>query len=100
MPSSSVSSRASVTAAGGDAARGLRTSWCAFHCQFLGGLPVVAAQFSDQRDHARVDAGHQRIGFLPLVVAHQHPAGAAVDIGHFCSPLVEDQIEVPAEGIC
>ena len=60
----------------------------------------MAAQVGDQRDHAGVDAGHQLVGFLALVVARQHPAGAAGQIGHVGAPLVEDPVQVPAEGIC
>jgi hypothetical protein len=33
----------------------------------VGGLPLVAAQFRDQRGHAGVDAGHQPISFLAFV---------------------------------
>jgi hypothetical protein len=47
--------------------------------QFLGGLALMAAEYRDQRDHPGVDAGHQPIGFLALVVARQQPAGAAGD---------------------
>jgi hypothetical protein len=34
--------------------------------KFLGGLPLVAAQFGDQRDYSGVDLGHQPVGLLPL----------------------------------
>jgi len=57
----------------------------------------MAAQVGDQRDHAGVDAGHQLVGFLALVVAHQHPAGAAGRIGHIGAPLVKDQVEAGAQ---
>jgi hypothetical protein len=50
--------------------------------------------------HAVIDAGHQPGRVLPLVVAHQHPAGAAGQIGHVRTPLVQDQVQVPAEGNC
>ena len=74
MPSSSVSSRASVTAAGGDAARGLRSSTPVFHRpNSSAACRSWPAQFGDQRDHAGVDAGHQPIGFLALVAACQQP---------------------------
>jgi hypothetical protein len=41
-----------------------------------------------------------RIGLLALVVAHQQSAGAAGQIGDVGAALIEDQIQVPAEGIC
>jgi hypothetical protein len=66
---------------------------------FLGSLPLVAAQFGDLRNHLGADPRHQPIGLLALVVARQHPAGAAGNIGNVRAPLVEDQIQVPAEGI-
>ena len=46
------------------------------------------------------DAGHEPVRVLPLVVAHEQPAGAAGQIGHVRTALIEDQIQVPAEGIC
>jgi hypothetical protein len=39
--------------------------------QLLHSLPPIAAEFGDQRDHSGIDAGHQPIGFLPLVVPAQ-----------------------------
>jgi hypothetical protein len=50
--------------------------------QLLGGLPLVAAEFRDQRGHAGVDADHQPSGFPAFLAAHQQPAGAAGHIGH------------------
>jgi hypothetical protein len=66
--------------------------------QLLGSLPLLAAELGDQRDHAGVDAGHQPIG-LALVVAAQHPAGAAGRIGHVRASLVEDQVQAGAQPI-
>jgi hypothetical protein len=60
----------------------------------------VAALFGDQRNHAGLDTGHHPVRFLSLVAAHQHSAGAAGQIGHVRAPLIEGQIQVPAEGIC
>jgi hypothetical protein len=37
---------------------------------------------------------------LPLWSPQSNPAGAAGQVGPFRSPLVEGQIQVPAEGIC
>jgi hypothetical protein len=34
--------------------------------QFLGGLPLTAAEFGDQRNHPRVDVGHQSSASFPL----------------------------------
>ena len=34
--------------------------------KFLGRLALVAAEFGDQQDRARVDARHQPIGWLTL----------------------------------
>jgi hypothetical protein len=86
--------------AAGLAARGLRSSTCAFHWpNSSAARPLAGAQFGNQRDHAGIDAGHQPVGFLATVVAHQQPAGAAGQIGHVRAPLVEDQVQVPAEGI-
>jgi hypothetical protein len=66
--------------------------------QFLGGLPGSwPRSFGDQRDHSGVDARHQPIGFLSLVVAHRQPAGATGDTGHFCAPLIEDQVKAGAQ---
>lgn len=62
MPSSSVSSSARVIA--GEASKGLRSSTPVFLLQFLGGLPFVAPQLGDQRDHSGGDAGHQDVGFV------------------------------------
>jgi hypothetical protein len=51
----------------GDASEGLaRLDTGLPLAQFFGSLALVAAEFSDQRDHAEVDAGHQPIGFLGL----------------------------------
>ena len=61
--------------------------------QFLCPLALMAAQFGDQRDHAGVDAGHQPIGLLALVVAAEESARATADIDHVRCPLVEDQVE-------
>ena len=58
--------------------------------QFFGRLPIVAAEFGEQRDHGGVDAGHQDVGFLALVVAYQRPARAAGDSAYSVAPLVED----------
>jgi hypothetical protein len=57
----------------------------------------VAAEFGDERDHAGVDADHQPIGPLALVVAHQQPTGAAGQIGHIGALLVQDQIQAGAQ---
>ena len=65
----------------------------------LSSLPLMAAQFGDQRDHAGVDACHQPVGFLALEVAAQQPAGTPRDIGHFRAPLVKDQIQSGAQPI-
>jgi hypothetical protein len=57
---------ASVIAAG-ETSRDLRSSTRNLPlAQFLGRLPLVAAQLRDQRDHHGVDAGHQPIRLLPL----------------------------------
>jgi hypothetical protein len=48
--------------------------------------------------HPGVDAGHQPIGFLSPVVAHQQPASATGRIGHVCAPL-QDQIQAGAKVI-
>ena len=49
--------------------------------QFLGGLPLVAAQLGDQRDHAGVDAGHEPIGSPAFVVPAEQPGGPAGHVG-------------------
>ena len=67
--------------------------------QFLGGLALVPAEFRDQRDHAAVDAEHEPVGFLALVIAHQQPAGVAGQIGHVRAPLVEDQVKAGAQPV-
>jgi hypothetical protein len=67
--------------------------------EFLGGLALMAAEFGDQRDHAGGATGHQDVGFLPPVVAHQQPAGAAGQIGHVGASLVEDQIQAGAQPV-
>jgi hypothetical protein len=41
--------------------------------QFPGVLPFVAAEFGEQRDHARVDAGHQPVGSFPLQSRTSNP---------------------------
>src|ERR1019366_6150105 len=46
-----------------------------------------------------IDARHQPIGLLALVVAHQQFAGAAGDIGHLCAPLIQDQVEAGTQPI-
>jgi hypothetical protein len=43
----------------------------------FGRLALVAAEFGDQRDHAGVEADHQAVGFLALVVPAEPPAGVA-----------------------
>ena len=67
--------------------------------QFLGRLPLVAAEFREQRDNAGVDAADLQISFLPLVAAHQQPAGAARQIGHVSGPLIGDQVQAGAQAI-
>ena len=59
----------------------------------------MGAEFDDQRDYSGVDAEDQPIGFLALVVAHQHPARVAGQIGHVGALLIEDQVEAGVEGI-
>ena len=59
--------------------------------------PLVAARFSDQRNHAGVDANHQLVGSPALVVPSQYPAGAAGQIRHIGTPLVQDQVEAGAQ---
>ena len=73
------------------ASSGLGSSSRFFHCSSSSevGLPLVAAEFRDQRDHAGID---QRVGFLSLVVPAQQPADATGQIGHVRAPLIEDQI--------
>jgi hypothetical protein len=41
--------------------------------QFLGRLALVTPQLGYQRDHPGIDAGHQPVGFLALVVATNSP---------------------------
>ena len=50
--------------------------------QFLGSLTIMAAQFGEQRNHPRVDAGHQPITFPSLVVTHPQAAGATGETGY------------------
>ena len=87
---------ASVIAAG-ETSRDLRSSTRNLPlAQFLGRLPLVAAPFGDQRNHSEID---QRVGFLPLAVAHQQPAGAP-GTGRPCPrPLVQDQVEVGTQPV-
>ena len=47
----------------------------------------------------RGDAGHQSVGFLAPVIAHQHLAGAAGQIGHARATLVEDQVQAGTQPI-
>ena len=67
--------------------------------QFLGGLLLVGAQYGEQRDYSRVNADHQSIGFLALVVAQQQPAGAAGQIRHIRAPLIQDQVKAGAQPV-
>jgi hypothetical protein len=83
----------------GDASGGLRSSSRVFHCQFLGGLALVAAQFGDQRDQPGIGPRHQPVGFLALVVPGEHPAGAAGQVGLIRAALVEDQIEAGTQAV-
>jgi hypothetical protein len=83
---------ASVIAAG-EASITLRSSTAGLPpLQFLGRLPLVAAEFGDERDHAGVDAGHHPVGFLPLAAARQQPAGTPGQIGHVRTPLIQDPV--------
>jgi hypothetical protein len=59
----------------------------------------VAAEFRDQREHARVDARRQPVGLRSLVVAAKQPAGAAGQIGHVPAPLVQDQVQAGAQPV-
>jgi hypothetical protein len=61
-------------------------------------LPLVGAQFGDQRDHSGGDARTSRSASFPCL-AHQQPAGGAGQIGHVRAPLIEDQVEAGAEAI-
>jgi hypothetical protein len=46
--------------------------------QFLGSLPLVAAEFGNQCDHGGVDAGHQLIGVLaPITPSNRGRPSAA-----------------------
>jgi hypothetical protein len=76
--SSSVSSRASLIAAG-EASITLRSSWCVFHCPIPRPPGARGAQVGD---HPGVDARHQTIGFLAFVVPEEQSARATGDIGH------------------
>jgi hypothetical protein len=67
--------------------------------QFFGRLALVAVEFGEQRDHARVDARHQPIGFLALVVPAQQSAGATGDGGHVGAPLIQDLVPAGAQAI-
>ena len=67
--------------------------------QFLGRLALVTAQSGEQRDHAGVDAGHQPIGFLPLVVAAEDPLAPAGSSAIVRPPLIEDQVEAGAPAV-
>jgi hypothetical protein len=67
--------------------------------QFLGELPLVAAQFGERRNRVGVDAGQQPIGFLALIVRAEQTARAAGQIGHVRAPLVEDQVEAGAQAV-
>jgi hypothetical protein len=78
----------------------LRSALCCLPLlHFLGGLPLLAEQFGDQRDHAGVDAGHQPVGFLAFVVPAKHPAGAAGQIGHVRAPVVQEKLEADAQPV-
>jgi hypothetical protein len=59
----------------------------------------MVAEFGERRDHAGVDAGHQRVGFLSPVVARWQTAGTAGHVGHVGAPLIEDQVEAGAQAI-
>jgi hypothetical protein len=86
--------------AAGLAARGLRSSTCAFHWpNSSAARPLAGAQFGNQRDHAGIDAGHQPVGLPTLVVPADQPAGVAGDIDHVRAPLLEDRIEAGAEAV-
>ena len=67
--------------------------------QFLGGMPLMAAQLGNHRHHPGVDAGHQSIGLLAFGVPAQQPAGAAGQIGDVRAPLMVDQVEAGAQAV-
>jgi hypothetical protein len=103
VPAESASCRVQIMVgviAVGDASRGLALLVARLPpAQFFGGMPLVAAQLGDQRDHPGVDADHQPSGFLAPVVAHQHPAGAAGRIGHVGTPLIEHEFQASAQPV-
>jgi hypothetical protein len=87
--------------AGGDASRGLGSLTPVFHWP-----NSSAAWRSWPRNSATSattpgsEAGHQLACFLALGVARQQPAPATGDVDQVGTSLVEDQVQVPAEGSC
>jgi hypothetical protein len=75
------------------------------HLSLLMALWIPAsAQVAPMLNLVVIEAGSIRINHRPRHSLDpgyaQQPAGAAGRIGHVCASLVQDQVQVPAEGIC
>src|ERR1035437_3253677 len=80
--------------------RWLRSSRWVFHCSSSSAACRSWPRSSPTSETTPGgEAGHQPIGFFPLVVPAEQPAGAAGQIGHVRAPMIEDQLEAGAQPV-